>query len=166
MAKFNLDDYDTVESRIKKFYEDHPDGRIITNNLTTADDRSRGNWIVYSSIFFDWEELQRGTPKATGLAFETDGGFGPNQTSALENCETSSIGRALANAGYSGNLRASREEMEKVERGVRTPKVTDAQIAALKTKSEARALWVQANKAGASQDLLNKINEVAQSLAD
>ena len=30
MARFNLDDYETVESRIKKFYEQNPDGRIVT----------------------------------------------------------------------------------------------------------------------------------------
>jgi hypothetical protein len=54
--------------------------------------------------------------KSTGLAFEIDGQGMANKTSALENAETSAIGRALANAGYSGNKRASREEMAKVAR--------------------------------------------------
>lgn len=166
MARFNLEDYETVEQRIRIFYEAHPDGRIITENLTTSDDRSRNTWIVRAAIFYDWEEIQRGTPKATGLAFEVDGGNGPNQTSALENCETSAIGRALANAGYSGNKRASREEMEKVARGARTPKVTEDQIAGLKSKTDARALWVQANKDGASQEILQKINDAGAKLPE
>jgi hypothetical protein len=52
-----------------------------------------------------------------------------NKTSALENCETSAIGRALANMGLSGDQRASREEMAKVQRGVAPTKdwITEAQ---------------------------------------
>ena len=54
-------------------------------------------------------------PWTTGLAEETIQGRGVNATSALENCETSAIGRALANAGYATKgKRASREEMVKV----------------------------------------------------
>jgi hypothetical protein len=50
---------------------------------------------------------------ATGLASESISDRGVNSTSALENCETSAIGRALANAGYAAKgKRASREEME------------------------------------------------------
>jgi hypothetical protein len=52
---------------------------------------------------------------ATGYAEETVTSRGVNQTSALENCETSAIGRALANAGYAPKgKRPSREEMNKV----------------------------------------------------
>jgi len=56
--------------------------------------------------------------KSTGLAFEIDGVGMAQKTAALETCESSAIGRALANAGYSGNRRTTREEMAKVERGV------------------------------------------------
>jgi hypothetical protein len=55
-----------------------------------------------------------------------------NKTSALENAETSAIGRALANAGYSGNKRTSRQEMEKVARGA-TPKATSKDWIAMAT---------------------------------
>ena len=30
MPRFNLNDYETVEDRIKRFYAEHPDGRILT----------------------------------------------------------------------------------------------------------------------------------------
>ena len=51
----------------------------------------------------------------TGLAYELVSDRGVNSTSALENGETSAIGRALANANYAAKgKRASREEMSKV----------------------------------------------------
>jgi hypothetical protein len=54
-------------------------------------------------------------PWATGLAYEMVTDRGVNQTSALENCETSAIGRALANAGYAAKgKRPSQSEMAKV----------------------------------------------------
>lgn len=121
MAQFNLDSYETVEQRIARFYGDHPDGRIITDNLTTLQDRSVSTWVTKSTIYFDEASQAANLPKATGHAFEVDGSGMTQKTSALETCETSSIGRALANAGYSGSKRVTREEMEKVERGV-TPK--------------------------------------------
>lgn len=108
MGFFNLEDYETVEERLVKFWKDHPEGRIITTLL----DISVSRFIVRAEIY-------RGTDISsvwtTGLAEETVQGRGVNATSALENCETSAIGRALANAGYATKgKRASREEMSKV----------------------------------------------------
>ena len=48
----------------------------------------------------------------TGYAYEHEGSSQINKTSALENCETSSIGRAVAAAGYSGTEYASANEVE------------------------------------------------------
>jgi len=105
---FNLDDYETVEERLIKYWKEHPDGQIHTEIL----DSSSGRYIVKASIFRTEVDLR---PWATGLAEETVSGRGVNATSALENCETSAIGRALANAGYATKgKRASREEMSKV----------------------------------------------------
>jgi hypothetical protein len=53
---------------------------------------------------------------ATGYAEEVRGAGNVNRTSHVENCETSAVGRALANAGMAGtdvNKRPSREEMSK-----------------------------------------------------
>ena len=105
---FNLEDYETVEERLIKFWKDHPDGQIHTKLL----DQSAGRFIVEASIFRTEADNR---PWTTGLAEETIQGRGVNATSALENCETSAIGRALANAGYATKgKRASREEMAKV----------------------------------------------------
>jgi hypothetical protein len=75
---------------------------------------------------------------ATGYAEETVTSRGVNQTSALENCETSAIGRALANAGYAPKgKRPSREEMSKVvtQRAIK-PAVQDLEAAIRKADAE------------------------------
>jgi len=105
---FNLDDYETVEERLTKFWKDNPDGRINTALL----EANASRFIVRAEIFRTQTEKDAW---ASGLAEETVQGRGVNATSALENCETSAIGRALANAGYATKgKRASREEMAKV----------------------------------------------------
>ncbi len=108
MAFFNLEDYETVEERLIKYWKDNPNGRIFTKVL----EFSASRFIVEAAIYRSMEDIH---PWATGLAEETVQGRGVNATSALENCETSAIGRALANAGYATKgKRASREEMGKV----------------------------------------------------
>lgn len=118
MANFNLADYETVDSRIHKFYTDNPTGRIITDLVESAGEVGKTRWVVKASVwrspFYDRDmTLPASVPDGTGWAFENDGEGMANRTSALENCETSAIGRALANIGYSGDKRASREEMKK-----------------------------------------------------
>ena len=109
MGFFNLEDYETVEERLVKFWADNKQGRVFTRLLESSANR----FIVEAAIFRSHEDSQ---PWATGLAEETVQGRGVNATSALENCETSAIGRALANAGYATKgKRASREEMSKVK---------------------------------------------------
>jgi hypothetical protein len=94
-----------------------------------------------------------------------------NKTSALENCETSAIGRALANMGLSGDQRASREEMAKVQRGVTPAKtgatptrdwITEAQT--IMNTKELRDLYNQARQSGAGQHILEQIADYAKAL--
>ena len=121
---FNLEDYETVEERLIKFWKDHPDGRIETELIESSGSR----FIVHARIFRTEVDSRYW---CSGLAEETVQGRGVNSTSALENCETSAIGRALANAGYATKgKRASREEMTKVA----TVKKTEAIIDQTKAK--------------------------------
>jgi hypothetical protein len=105
---FNLADYETVEVRLEKFIKDYADFRIATELEVCDKDR----YVVKAYLYKTAADVIAWT---TGYAEERVTDRGVNSTSALENCETSAIGRALANAGYAAkNKRPSREEMSKV----------------------------------------------------
>lgn len=167
MANFNLADYELVETRISKFYSLYEDGRIQTENMSTKEDREKGIWVVKARLYTTQEDQRLGLPKATGYAFEVDGGYGANKTSALENCETSAIGRALANMALHGSKRASREEMSKVERAVTPPKtaekwdkpliIWEEEIAKLDSVEGARGLYALAVAEGMNKGVLDAI---------
>ena len=115
MASFNLDNYETVEDRLVKFWNEHQDGRILTSVHYYDDNRI----LVRAEIYFNREDDR---PVATGYAEELRGASPVNRTSHAENAETSAIGRGLANCGYAAKgSRPSREEMEKVQRMGSTP---------------------------------------------
>lgn len=119
MANFDLSKYQTVEERLRTLYEVHPDARVITDDYTTPEDRAASMWRVKAFIYLNAGDLAAQLPKATGHAFEIDGAGMAQKTAALETCETSAIGRALANMGMNGSApRASREEMAKAQRGM------------------------------------------------
>jgi hypothetical protein len=112
---FNLDDYETVEVRLARFISDYPDFRIDTQLVEASGTR----FIVRSAIYRTYADA---VPFSTGLAFEIITDRGVNSTSALENAETSSLGRSLANAGYAAKgKRASQTEMAKVIQGEQKP---------------------------------------------
>jgi len=112
---FNLQDYQTVAERLDEALKEHGDMRVITSLEHTERIDARPVQYVMKA------ELWLGTTLvSTGWAEEIVGNSPVNKTSALENCETSAIGRALANFGYQGKnpsaTRPTRNEMEKVER--------------------------------------------------
>jgi len=111
MAKFNLENYETVEDRLKAFWKDYPDGRIETDIIHITQD---GTCVTVRAEIYRLETDAR--PVTTGIAQETkgQGGFA-NADAWMENCETSAIGRALANWKYQGSNkpRPSKEEMSK-----------------------------------------------------
>lgn len=104
------DEYDMVEDRLAKFWEENPDGRIETEILSITADHTSA--VHQASIFLNKEDAR---PVATGIAQDQKGPVGANQTSWIENGETSAIGRALANYIYAAKGRPSVTEMQKVE---------------------------------------------------
>jgi hypothetical protein len=172
MANFNLADYETVEERIRRFYDAHPDGRIVTHDYTSQFDRESGVWRVQAMVFESSADQAADLVKATGFAFEVDGTAGANKTSALENCETSAIGRALANAGFSGNKRTSREEMEKVARGVAPgkpvvmPEGFRELVTGAMTMDELKARWDEAVAGGFHEQVKQLVDNRKKVLAN
>ena len=104
------DEYDQVEDRLKKFWEDNPNGRIDTKVIHVSEDFK--NAIHRCEIYKDIADEY---PVSTGIAQDQNGPKGANQTSWIENGETSAIGRALANWKYASKKRPSVTEMQKVE---------------------------------------------------
>jgi hypothetical protein len=113
---FNLDDYEPVAARLARWLEQtEGQPRVLTHLVHYQENR-----CVFRAELWVGDVLI-----STGWAEETRGDGNVNRTSHLENAETSSVGRALSNAGLAGadpSKRPSREEMAKVARaGGSTP---------------------------------------------
>lgn len=87
-----LKDYVEVNVRIMKFYEKYPEGRILTEIVKWENEVI----VMKATAYRDNSEV----PASTGYAYEKEGSSFINKTSALENCETSAVGRALAILGF------------------------------------------------------------------
>ena len=149
---WNPNDYEMVEVRIRKFLEQHKDGRIVTELIPDEHD-----WIFKSFIYLDVGEQATLLPKGVGYATEKKG----SSPFAAEVAETSSIGRGLANMGLHGNKRASREEMRKVSSEGRDF-ITEAKQST--SADELRLLWTEAKAAGASKTILDEVKKYAEGL--
>jgi hypothetical protein len=123
---FNLDDYEPVAARLDRWLRAKLDGvddkandypRVLTRMISEPG----ADICVMRAELWQGEMLI-----ATGYAEEVRGQGNVNRTSHVENCETSAIGRALANCGVAGSdmtKRPSREEMAKVQRTSNGPAV-------------------------------------------
>ena len=115
MSKFDrrdpdCSDYAPVADRIALFYQRYPTGRIITRLHSRT-----GSEVTFCAVVY--RELTDPEPAATGWASEREGDGEINTIACLENTETSAVGRALANLGFTASTRRpSREEMEKAAR--------------------------------------------------
>ena len=100
--------YSEVPQRIKAFRMVYPEGFIISEMLSNEN----GVCIFKSSVGYYSDD---GTMVilGTGMAYEKEGSTFINKTSYIENCETSSVGRALGMAGFGIDTSvASAEEVQ------------------------------------------------------
>jgi hypothetical protein len=111
MPVFDVKNYVGVQERITQFWDEYPDGRIWTDMKSLPDEWEQ---VVFFAAVYKHKDDPN--PAATGWDAATKGSGGANNTAWHANCETSAIGRALANMGYAktSDERASREEMERV----------------------------------------------------
>lgn len=115
-SKFDLSKYVDVNERVKEFWKKYPAGRILTH-LEHIDGTEATNRLVIirAEVYADRDPSSPAI--ASGYAKEREGFGYVNKTSFLENCETSAVGRALANLGFGvEKARPSRQEMEAVQR--------------------------------------------------
>ena len=107
--------YYTVARRVADFRALHPisEGWGIITSIVECNPEIVIFRAAVSSI--------SGREVAVGYAEEKRGSSQVNRTSALENCETSAIGRALAAAGFGGTQYASANEVEQAIHQQRLP---------------------------------------------
>ncbi len=154
---FNLDDYEPVAVRHSRWLTQHPNGRTITHMVSQP---GADVCVIRAELWLEDVCI------ATGYAEEVRGAGNVNRTSHVENCETSAVGRALANAGMAGtdvNKRPSREEMSKVQRQSAGRGYLPAQAPLAKTSStaaEANGVSIKGDQWGPIPDWL--VLEAAQ----
>ncbi len=119
-------DYVMVDERIRRFWELHPNGRIETILCVDVEYLSylgSGMKAEGCSIFLVRAVV---TPDVgdenryvTGQAYEVEGSSNINDGSALENCETSAVGRALGilGIGLIGGVASAEEVANAVSSG-------------------------------------------------
>ncbi len=109
MGQFNPADYEEVKDRLPRFWGTvtPPKKPHLETILHTPPERLTDE-ACFEARLFDGDSLL-----SVGWAFEKAGQGMVNKTSHVENCETSAIGRALANMTLHGDKRPSREEMSK-----------------------------------------------------
>ena len=95
--------YQTVALRVQMFRQEHRD-KALTTEIVERDPES----VVMKAII----TAEDGRILATGHSEEFRKSSQINRTSALENAETSAIGRALAAYGYGGTEFATANEVE------------------------------------------------------
>ena len=121
MARYNLDDYVQVNKRIEKFYEKYPHGSIQTEIASLE------NGVVIFKAYAYRDEAD--VRPATGHAYEKEGSSFINETSYIENCETSAVGRALAMLGFEIKKSiASKEEVENAKLQQQPAKISSQQL--------------------------------------
>lgn len=112
MANFNLNEYQTVQERIDLLWERYPSARYDIDIVELSAER-----VVMRCRL--WTDSADEHPRTVDFAEERVGSSPVNRTSHIENCATSVLGRCISGLGGEFSpkgKRASREEMEKVQR--------------------------------------------------
>jgi hypothetical protein len=115
--KFKGKEYTEVKDRLIAFADEFPQASIQTELISvsqvidTPTGEACNEYVVKATVIPN--PMQEPEWAYIGHAAERDNTGFVNKTSALENCETSAVGRALAFAGFGGDFAiASKEEVE------------------------------------------------------
>jgi len=158
-------DYEPVDSRIHRFWAEHPEGRIHTEIVLINETEI----VIKASVYADRDDTR---PVSIDFAQETRNSTPVNKLSFVENCATSAIGRALATYAYSPKgKRPSKEEMEKVQRGgqMQNDRDWEKELDTLTTEKNLvglRALRKDAVKSLQPMELITKIDAAGKLISD
>jgi hypothetical protein len=161
-------DYQTVALRVTNFRSGYPNHSLITEILSRDEE-----WVVMVAKILD----EAGRVIATGHAEEHRKASQINKTSALENCETSAIGRALAAFGIGGTEFASANEVQNAVHQQEAPQTPPpakhnaailAKFTTVRTMDELGALWqsLTADQRRAHADVKDKRKAELNAAAD
>ena len=129
---FNLQDYEPVAARLDRWLKaDHKTHQPSVRTFLVSEPSS-DICVFRAELWLLGETKDDDYLLSTGWAEEIRGAGNVNRTSHVENCETSAVGRALANAGMAGSdvsKRPSREEMTKVQNTAPKMRITQASSA-------------------------------------
>ena len=131
-------DYAPIAERVRAFRDELFDWRIITSIVSFQDQE----WVIKAEILDP-----TGDTMATGYASEKVGSSNINRTSALENAETSAVGRALGflGIGITESIASADEVKAAIEHQEQNEQPAD----------DLAELWKKCLKAGISKDGLN-----------
>ena len=117
-VKIKGKNYSEVSQRIKAFRMVYPQGIIKTYLVSNEN----GMCIFRTEVLTDEGKLL-----GTGTAYEREDSSFINQTSYIENCETSSVGRALGMAGFGIDIsvRSAEEMQNAINNQVITQEIAD-----------------------------------------
>lgn len=157
-------DYEPVDSRIHRFWLEHPEGRIHTEIVLINETEI----VIKASVYADRDDTR---PVSIDFAQETRNSTPVNKLSFVENCATSAIGRALATYAYSPKgKRPSKEEMEKVQRGeIHNVREWETELDILKAEKNLvglRALRKDAVKSLAAKEFIDAIDAAGKEISD
>jgi hypothetical protein len=104
-------DYEMVSSRVARFIEDSKKDESFQYGIQTKLVKYEGDEVIVRASIQIFQPDSEPFEIGSGYAHEEITSSGINSTAALEVCETSAIGRALASIGYAGTEYASADEL-------------------------------------------------------
>ena len=153
MAYFDLSQYQTVQERIDLFWAKYPDGRLNLEIVSLTDTQV----VMKAEVFLNKDD---NFPAAVDYAEERLGSSPVNKTSFVENCATSSYGRAISALGGQFSpkgKRPSAQEMDKVNRANHEIYANAAKAHKSKDLVLLKSLYAEAQEAKLDKEQLEQI---------
>lgn len=150
-----IEDYVPVHARVAAFYKKFPEGRIVTDIVIIDEEKV----VMKATIYRD----ERDIIAAQDFALEKFGSSFINVNSALENCSTSAVGRALAMLGFEIKKSiASYEEVANAKLNQENKEAKDIDVKNNKkvvTTANKNLLLSAASKKGYTKDVFESMLE-------